>query len=240
LHKSDSRLKFKTMSEKTIAVFDKPSNQSLINELKEKKCHVFLLPQIETSALDILPNFELNHFDWLVFTDCYAVEYFLQMLEEQSLNKFELDDLRICAVGEAVSDRLRMFQVHADVIPSKLDDKSVFQAICDYELPNGQCFLITEKNTNLADLLRKANAEIVELLICQTKDITELPKLKVLIQNGAVDEVIFTSPFEVNDWKLLLSPTDFASSLNEIKPLVIDAQTFQYLYEHGLKPRYYH
>jgi uroporphyrinogen-III synthase len=227
------------MSEKTIAVFNKPSNQKLIGELKAKQIDVFLLPQIETSAVNNLFDLKLNQFDWLIFSDCYAVEHFLQLLELNDSDKFELDNLRICAIGEAVSDKLRMFQIHADVIPSKLTNEHIFQAICDYQSPAELRFLLTEKNTNLADLLRNANADVIEINVYQTKIADETSKLKVLIENGAVDEVIFASPNEVNDWKLLISPNNFVSSFNEIKPLAIDAQTFQYLYEHGLNPRYF-
>jgi uroporphyrinogen-III synthase len=227
------------MSEKTVGVFNKPSNQKLIGELKAKEYIIFLLPQIETLPANNLTNFKPNQFDWLIFTDCYAVEYFLQMLEENESDKFELDNLRICAMGEAVSDKLRMYQIHADVIPSKLTDEHTFQAICDYQSPSELRFLLTEKNTKLADLLRNSNAKLIELLIYETKIVGESSKLRVLIENGAVDEVIFTSPNEVNDWKLLISPNDFISSFNEIKPLAGDAQTFRYLYEHGLNPRNY-
>jgi uroporphyrinogen-III synthase len=228
------------MAEKTIGVFNKPSNQKLIDELQAENFNLFLLPQIEISPLNNTFNFEPSNFDWLIFTDCYAVEYFLQMLTDTRLDKFELDNLRICAIGEAVSDKLRMFQIHADVIPSKLDDKNVFRAICDYQTPNALRFLITDKNTDIADLLRTANAEVTEISIYRTEIAGETSKLKILIQNGAVDEVVFTSPNEVNDWKLLMSPTAFGSSFNDVLPSAIDAQTFQYLYEHGLKPKYYH
>jgi uroporphyrinogen-III synthase len=227
------------MSEKTIAVFNKPSNQKLIGELKAKYFDVFLLPQIETSAVNNLFDLKLNQFDWLIFTDCYAVEHFLQLLELNDSDKFELDNLRICAIGEAVSDKLRMFQIHVDVIPSKLTNEHIFQAICNYQSPAELRVLLTEKNTNLADLLRNANADVIEINVYQTKIAGETSKLKVLIENGAVDEVIFASPNEVNDWKLLISPNKFVSSFDEIKPLAIDAQTFQYLYEHGLNPRYF-
>jgi uroporphyrinogen-III synthase len=227
------------MSEKTIGIFQKPSNQKLIGELKAKQIDVFLLPQIETSSVNNLSGLKLDQFDWLIFTDCHAVEHFLQLLEENKADKFELDNLRICASGEAVSDKLRMFQIHADVIPSKLTDDNIFQAICDYQIPSGLRFLLTEKNTNLANLLRNANAGVIEITVYQTKIVGESSKLKVLIENGAIDEVIFTSPNEVNDWKLLISPNNFVSSFNEIIPLAIDARTFQYLYEHGLNPRNY-
>ncbi len=227
------------MSEKTIGVFNKPSNQKLISQLKAKNINVFLLPQIETSSVNNLSGLKLNQFDWLIFSDCYAAEHFLQLLELNELDKFELDNLRICAIGEAVSDKLRMFQIHADVIPSKLTDESVFQAICDYQTPNGLRFLLTEKNTNLADLLRNAQANVIEITVYKTKIIGETPKIRVLIKNGAVDEVIFTSPNEVNDWKLLITSNNFISDFNEIKPLAIDVQTHGYLIEHGLNPTYF-
>jgi uroporphyrinogen-III synthase len=227
------------MTKKTIGVFDKPSNQKLIGELNGKNCDVFLLPKVVTFATEISFEFDLLQFDWLIFTDCHAVEYFLQLLKENNLDTFNLDSLRICAIGEAVSDSLRMFQIHADVIPSKLDDEIVFKLICDYQSPNKVCFLITEQNTNLAELLRTEKADVTEIELYRAEPIADLSKLKVLIQNGAFDEVIFNSPAEVNDWKLLMQPNDFTQSFNEINAVATDNQTFQYLFESGLKPQLY-
>jgi uroporphyrinogen-III synthase len=226
------------MSEKTVGVFNKPSNQKLISEIKSNGANIFLLPHIETSLQNDLPNFDPNQFDWIIFTDCYAVDYFMQMLENNNLDKFELDNLRLCAIGEAVSDKLRMFQIHADVIPSKLDDETIFQSICNYELPKNIRYFITEKNTNLTKLLQNANAKVIETAIYQTK-FSDAAKINVLIKNGAFDEIVFTSPNEVNDWKIITSSDNFISSFYEIIPFAYDTQTFQYLYEHGLKPRNY-
>jgi uroporphyrinogen-III synthase len=227
------------MTKKTIGVFDKPSNQNLIGELNGKNYDVFLLPRVVTFAAKTSFELDLLKFDWLIFTDCHAVEYFLQLLTDINLDTFNLDSLRICAIGEAVSDSLRMFQIHADVIPSKLDDKIVFKLICDYQSPNNVRFLITEKNTHLAELLRIEHADVTEIEFYQAEPIADLSKLKVLIQNGAVDEVIFNSPAEVNDWKLLMSPNDFTGSFSEINAVATDNQTFQYLFESGLKPQLY-
>jgi uroporphyrinogen-III synthase len=224
------------MSEKTVGVFNKPSNKNLINDLKSKKYDIFLLPQIETTSNFDSFMFEPNNYDWLIFTDGYAVEYFVQMLETNSLDKFELDSLRICVFGEAVADNLRLHQIHADVIPPKIDENIIFKSICDYQLPNNLRFFITANQSQLSNLLKNKQAKVFESATYKTKVTEDALKLKILIKNGAIDEVIFTSPNEVTDWKVLISPDDFTSNFEDITPIAADAQTFQYLFEHGLKP----
>jgi uroporphyrinogen-III synthase len=224
------------MSEKTVGVFNKPSNKNLINDLKSNKCDVFLLPQIETSSNCNSIIFDPNKYDWLIFTDCYAVEYFVQMLETNSLDKFELDNLRICVFGEAVADTLRLHQIHADVIPPKIDENVIFQSICDYELPIDLRFFITDYHLQLSSLLRRQKAEVFEFVTYNFEPLKESLKLQTLIKSGAIDEVVFTTPNEVNDWKFIISPDDFLSTFEDIQPIAADAQTFQYLFEHGLKP----
>jgi uroporphyrinogen-III synthase len=226
------------MSQKTVGVFNKPSNKQLINDLKLKNYDIFLLPEIQVSSNCDSMIFDPKQFDWLVFTDCYSVDFFVQMLETKNLDKFELDNLRICVFGEAVADKLRLYQIHADVIPPKIDIDTIFQSICNYQTPNKLRFFLTEERSELSSLLKHEQAEIFECVTYKSEIKGEWAKLNVLIKNGAIDEVIFASPNEVNDWNLLISPQDFVLSFNEIMPIATDSQTFQYLFEHGLKPRY--
>src|SRR5256885_10166990 len=71
-------------------------------------------------------------YDWLVFTSANAVEHFLRRLEALGKDVSVLDSLRVCAVGEATSERLVAAHVHVDVIPQKFQAEGVFDALENY------------------------------------------------------------------------------------------------------------
>src|ERR671932_39567 len=71
-------------------------------------------------------------YDWLVFTSANAVEHFLRRLAALGRDACELDSLRVCAVGEATSERLVAAHVHVDVVPQKIQAEGVFDALETY------------------------------------------------------------------------------------------------------------
>ena len=89
---------------KTYAIFDTAANRKIIGDLGKSGAKVFLFPPIETERTVLnereignLTNF--GNFDWLIFADVFAVDYFLEILEEKAVDAFDLDDARVCAVG---------------------------------------------------------------------------------------------------------------------------------------------
>lgn len=192
--------------DKTYAVFDRPANRKIITGLEEQGAKVFKIkfPEIETAKLldeDLQKMQNPIDFDWLVFPDVFAVEIFLQKLEASNFDFFELDAVRICAFGEAVSDRLRFVQIHSDVIPANFHPENIFQAISDFavEIENLRFLILkrTESLCELSNLLRAEKADVSEIEIYQFKADPEFSKVKALLTGGAVDAFLFNSPEEV-------------------------------------------
>src|SRR5687768_2796063 len=122
------------LTEKTIGIVENPKNKKLIANLEKQGNTIILFPEPETrlvkNEFDVVEN--IRDFDWLIFIDLNSVDCFLKLLEENGIDFFELDALRICALGEAVSDRLRFQQLHSDVIPPSNQAQSVISALADY------------------------------------------------------------------------------------------------------------
>ncbi len=217
------------MNDKTYGVFATEASRKFIATLEN--VIEFPVPEIERIDFEID---KLSKIDWLVFLDILAVDCFLQTLQINNFEMFELDDLRVCANGESISDRLRFSQLHADVIPSKNNIETIFKEICDYENPENLKFLITKENTKLADLLKNANAEVAEISTYQIKQVANFTKLKTLLSGGAIDEFIFNSPDEV------YYLNDFAK-LNklEIQFSVTEGNSYQTLREFDVNPNFY-
>lgn len=233
--------------DKTYAVFDNPINKKILTELSSKNIETVIFPTITTEELitseteTVLQN--LNVFDWLIFPDVYTVEYFVNALEKIGIDLFELDSLRVCAFGEAVSDRLRFSQLHADVIPSTVKTSDVFQALKDYifdetEFENLSILVLKEKKAELEIInkLKSLNSKVKELPVysVQIEDETAIPKLKALLKGGAIDEFIFSNHFDVLNLAQLFQTENLTDLLAGITLTATDKATLQSLQEFRL------
>ncbi len=239
--------------DKTYAFFETPLNKKLAVQLANNNVKSFLFPTLETEKITLLNEEKIallkniNVFDWLIFTDVLAVDYFLETLTENEIDFFELDAVRVCAFGEAVADRLRFDQIHADLIPNSLTAESIFSNISVYVGESGlvdlKFLLIKEISTNfeINELLKKKNIELTELLIYKAKDFDKnnIARLKTLIKGGAIDEFVFSSPEDLIALKNCFAGEDLEKLFAEVKISAVDANTFQNLKENNFKAHYF-
>lgn len=239
-------------NEKTYAVVSNPANKKLISKLETSGAKVIRFPQVLTEkiSLDEKSNGLLRqstNFDWLIFFDVFAVEYFLRALEETGIDFFELDAARVCAFGEAVADRLRFAHLHADVIPSFVEPDAVFTSLAGYigaDEIDGKSFLSIKRRAaqnEIIDKLSEKGAIVAELEIygASLAESSEAARLKALIKGGAIDEFVFSSPEDLPALQLFLPSDSIPEILLEINISAADEVTFQSLTEHNLKPRFF-
>jgi uroporphyrinogen-III synthase len=240
------------LTAKTLAIFSTPANKKIVSRLRAAPDEVIEFPFVEAEKIELNAAQEsfitnVSGFDWIIFPDVYAVEFFLEAMEKANLEFFELDSLRILAGGEAVADRLRFVRIHADVIPARLDAESVFTALRDYlfdgnEFDGLRILMPREASfeTELTGLLRARRAEVAELAIyrLKTENAAGLTRLKTLLKGGAVDEFIFTSPADVSNLAVI-----FREKLKDLlagtSVSATDETTFQTLREYELRPLYF-
>lgn len=236
---------FDYSEEKTYALFNSPNNKKLIAELDSKNIETIVFPTITTISAINNEDFPLpmEDFDWLIFPDVYTVEYFVNYLEENGVDLFELDSVRVCAYGEAVADRLRFSQLHADVIPPTVKTKDVIQGIKDYVFDEEEFqslrFLVLKKydsEIEAANDLANLNSSITELAVydINIEDETILPKLKALLKGGAIDEFIFSSHYDVLNLAQLFQTDNLEELLENINLTATDKLTLQSLQEFRL------
>lgn len=234
--------------EKTYALFSSPLNRKKIAELESNQIETVVFPTITTleTEIDLSTLENLSQFDWLVFTDVYTVEYFVNALEKLEIDLYELDELRVLAFGEAVADRLRFSQLHADVIPSTIKTSDVLQAVNDYIFDEEEfanlSFLVLQKANDeieLIDELSKLNSNPVVLQIysVEIEDETSIAKFKALLKGGAIDEFIFSSHYDVLNLAQLFQTENLAELLEGIKLTATDNLTLQSLQEFRLVER---
>jgi len=232
---------------KTYGIFANSANRKIIGELENLDFNVKLFPPIETEKVALnetskekLKN--LKNFDWLIFPDVLAVDYFLEILEENHSDLFELDELRVCAAGEAVADRLRFSSVHSDVIPESIQTESVFAPVANYIGVNSTAdlrFLLPREismQTNLPERLNAVGAVVCEMPIYQIRSFPnlEITKLKTLLKGGAIDEFIFASPIDFIALKYWFGNEEISAVMADTKISAIDGVMYQYARENNL------
>lgn len=103
-------------------------------ELQKYGAVVILCPTIEIGEPDSYERLDeaIDHlygYDWLIFTSVNGVDYFFQRLKARGRNRSDIDELRVCAIGEATAERLNDLHVHVDVIPDEFKAEGVFEAL---------------------------------------------------------------------------------------------------------------
>lgn len=230
------------MTEQTYGLFPAKKKHNSIDELKEKGARVVLFPEfdVETVAPDAALIKKLMNYDWLVFTDIFAADIFMNFLTENDFDLFELDILRILAAGEAVADRLRFEQIHSDVIPLRLTDREIFESLESYQtdLENAKCLVINAlgRDIGFVSQLENAGAKVDQIGVYRInfRDETDLPKLKAFMKGGTIDEIVFDSPGEITVFQKLFEMEDLPAILEDVRISGTDDVTRKSIWENGL------
>jgi uroporphyrinogen-III synthase len=237
-------------NEKTYALFSNPANRKIIAQIEQTGAKVFQFEPVKTEKINIdtaIIKNTFSAFDWIIFPDVYTVDYFLEILEETEIDLFELDEISILAMGEAVADRLRFAMLHADIIPHSIEIETIFAALLSYlgkDKLGGLNFLIPKGSTFDAELKRsliESGANVTEIAVYRARfdDKIKTANLKALLKGGAIDEFIFTSVEDVISLKYYLFPENAAESLSGTKTSGIDEITMQALRENNLRPSFF-
>ena len=232
------------MESPTIALFSSGKNHRQFEKIVERPGEIIRFPPPEFGKGDFKPQIlnDLSDFDWLIIADPVTADIFVNRLEENDFDLFELDRLRICVGGETTADRLRFRQIHSDVIPSASFSAEIFAALRDYiddetEWENLR-FLFprtVELNLNLGERIRRKKSEIIELPLTAVEFAGANPaKLKSLLLGGAIDEFYFSAPEEIFYLRQLLRTEKVAPFLDEVKITAADDPTRQSLRENGV------
>ncbi|HEY0427013.1 MAG TPA: uroporphyrinogen-III synthase [Pyrinomonadaceae bacterium] len=239
-------------NEKTYALFSNPANRKIVAALAKNNAKIFEFAPVEFGKTDDEKNTEiiknnLTEFDWIIFPDVVAVDYFLQILDENQIDLFELDRMRVLAFGEAVADRLRFVQLHADIIPTTIESETIFSNLLDYlgdEDLSRMRFLLPKEikfETELKHKLINSGASVTEIAVYKAaiSEKNNFARLKALLAGGAIDEFIIASPEDLISLKHYLPDGNLSKQLKEIKISAVDEISMQNLRENNLRPLFF-
>jgi uroporphyrinogen III methyltransferase/synthase len=184
-------------------------------EIVEPESYVMLDEAIEN----------LYGYDWLIFTSVNGVDYFLRRLETLGHAPDELDELRVCAIGEATAHRLREARIHVDVVPEQFKAEGAFTAIEAYvggrEGLDRLNFLIPRAaiaRDYLPKALEEAGARVDVVAAYRTvrPETSERGRVEAMLAGGAIDCITFTSSSTVINFAQLFDTTDLSQLLEGV------------------------
>lgn len=201
-----------------------------IEALEKDGARVILCPTIEIVEPESYAQLDeaignLHGYDWLIFTSVNGADYFLRRLKTLGQDVSALDELRVCAIGEATFGRLREAHVHVDVVPQESKAEGVFASLELYiggrDKLAGLRFLIPRAAVARDYLPRALEAAGARVDIA-TAYRTVMPETSVrgrveaLLAGGAIDCISFTSASTVKNFAQLFHNTDLRELLDGV------------------------
>lgn len=185
----------------------------------------------------------LYGYDWLIFTSANGVEYFLRRLNVRGVGIEELDDLKVCAIGEATADKLRDAHVHVDLIPAHAKAEGVFAALNEFaggrERLQGLNILIPRAATGrdyLPKSLEEAGARVDVVTTYRTVVPEHLDRGRLsAMLTGSADCIAFMSSSSVKNLGLLFDTHDLGEQLSGLTVACIGDVTAATAVEYGLR-----
>ena len=219
-----------------------------VSELKRYGASVVLCPTIEIRELESYERLDeaiehLYGYDWLIFTSVNGVEYFFKRLKTGNRKVSDLDELKVCAIGEATADRLRDLHVHVDVIPEEFKAEGVFSALERFvggaEALAGLNVLIPRASVArdyLPKALEKAGARVDVVPAYRTELPANLDRGRVAaILSGGADCIAFTSSSTVKNLARLFDTEDLSGALAGVVIACIGDITASTAADYGLQ-----
>jgi uroporphyrinogen III methyltransferase/synthase len=183
-------------------------------------------------------------YDWLVLTSANAVEHFLARLSAAGKDVSDMDELHVCAIGEATAARLVEAHVHVDVVPEQSRAEGVFAALEAYlggrEQFENLNFLLPRAAVARDFLPRAleaagARCDAVEAYRTVRPETTDRARAEALLVGGGVDCVTFTSSSTVQNFAQLFDTRDLRPLLSGVRVACIGAVTAETAAEYGLR-----
>lgn len=233
---------------KTVIVTRAASQAADLTTLLESYgANVIICPTIEIREPDNYERLDeaLDHlygYDWLIFTSTNGVEFFLKRLTHRGQQISDLDEIKVCAIGQRTADKLHDAHVHVDLVPSQSTAEGVFAALSEFtggdEHLRGLNILLPRAAVGrdvLPEALQKAGARIDIVTTYQTvlPENIDRGKLAAMLA-GSGDCIAFTSPSTIKNLAKLFDTHDLGKTLPNIVVACIGSVTTEAATEYGL------
>ena len=157
-------------------------------------------------------------YDWLLFKNEHAAEYFMRRFEVNHVSD-ELDQVRVLAIGEAAIERLARSQIHVDVPLDRFPLPDPVAAIANYA---GQLVGLNVLAPS-AGVIRESfelqlidrGARVDNVVTYRTvAEKTRIVELNALLAGGAIDSIAFGSPAQLDEFAQAIDCDDLQRLLS--------------------------
>jgi uroporphyrinogen III methyltransferase/synthase len=239
----------RSLEGRTIVVTRAVSQAGELSEaLESYGAKVFICPTIEIREPDNYDRLDeaLDHlygYDWLIFTSTNGVKFFLQRLADRGLKVADLDEIRVCAIGQRTADKLHDAHVHVDLVPSQSTAEGVFEALSEFvggpDHLHGLNILLPRAAVGrdiLPKQLEAAGARVDVVTAYQTvvPENFDRGRLSAMLA-GSGDCIAFTSPSTVKNLAKLFDTHDLSTVLQGVVIACIGPITSAAAVEYGLR-----
>ena len=223
-------------------------SREFVTELERYGASVIACPTIEITDPESYARLDeaIDHlygYDWLIFSSTNAVDFFLRRLNAHNLEISELDELKVCAVGEATGEKLRQAQIHVDVVPTEFKAEGAFEALSEFvggrEELHGLNMLLpraTVARDYLPRALEQAGARVDVVPAYRTvlPENLDRGRLSAMLA-GSADCIAFTSSSTVKNLAMLFDTHDLGETLKGLAVACIGDITAATATEYGLQ-----
>lgn len=238
----------KPLEGRTVVVTRAASQAAELTTLLENYgAKVIACPTIEIRDLETFERLDeaLDHlygYDWLIFTSTNGVEYFTKRLLTRGHKIEDLDDIRVCAIGQRTAEKLHDAHVHVDLIPQQSTAEGVFAALSEFaggdEHLRGMNVLLPRAavgREHLPKALEAAGARVDVVTTYQTvlPENFDRGRFSAML-TGSGDCIAFTSPSTIKNLAKLFDTHDLGKVLPGVVIACIGSVTATAAAEYGL------
>jgi uroporphyrinogen III methyltransferase/synthase len=214
---------------------------SFIELLEQHGAEVLRCPTIETVPLDSYARLdaaldELATYAWLIFTSVNGVNYFFARLRDRRQDIRTLGAVRIAAIGPETARAVESFHLRVDAVPQEYRAEAVIPVLGEVR---GQRILLpraAEARAVLPQELEALGAQVDEIAVYRTiRPLgTKVEEIRILLEQGKIDLVTFTSSSTVRNFVSLFPEDDLRTLIGSTRVGCIGPITAATAREYGL------
>ena len=222
--------------------------QPHLRELERFGARALNCPTVEIVDLESHERLDeaLEHlygYDWLLFTSVHAADYFLRRLKSKGLASEIIDDLLVCAIGDATQKSLRDARVHVDVAPLTPRTSEVLAALEQFVVGASELSGLNFVSPRAAvggDALTRAlsdagaRVDVVPSYRVRLPDDAEPGRTAALLA-GQADCILLTTPDAVSNLARLFDSHDLSEVLGEVLVVATDDESAKAGAQYGIQ-----
>lgn len=182
--------------------------------------------------------YNIEHYNWLIFTSVNAVDIFFAEMKKLSLDIRNLKGINICAIGPATRDKLEDKGLIVDTVPDEYRAEGILSVLKPRIKPGDWVLLPRARGARsvLPKTLKEWGAHVNEVYIYEAVPVSTVSEeTKEKIKKGMVDYVTFTSSSTVSNFVKIVGRENIEAINKSVKIACIGPITAETAEKEGFK-----